>query len=413
MSGDASQAAGPPRRALLLSYGAGLLALGLMDAYVFIIPLWAVLIGANATEVGLLVGARSFLPALLAIHGGALIDRYGSRRIMIAFVIVIIVLAPLYPLLPWFVPLFIMQTIIGLALTMQWVGAQTTIAHLSKGDTGYIGQFSFATRIGTFIAPIIFGMLWDLTNPTVCFLGVALWGALMLALTLAISPDAPAQPAEAEKAVRPLSATIRAVMPKWSDYRETVALLAIPAIAISIAACFLRNSTSSIQSSIYMVYLTQIGITGTVIGVLFAGIEGASSIGSLVAGRAAKWLPPFAMLIGTTAAAIALIVITPLLGGVVVLLFAAQVLRGVIQGINQPVMFSVQARAVPPERQGATVALRVTVNRFSSMIVPPVMGAIADLAGVGASFLVLGAILLAGTGALWLWARRIPEAAAT
>ena len=405
--------ASPPRRALLLSYGSGLLALGLMDAYVFIIPLWAVLIGANATEVGLLVGARSLLPGLLAIHGGALIDRYGPRRIMIVFVVVIIVMAPLYPLLPWFVPLLIMQTIIGLALTMQWVGAQTTIAHLSKGETGYIGYFSFATRIGTFVAPIIFGLLWDFANPTVCFVGVSLWAALMLGLTLSISGDGPRRASEAPVGPRSVAGMIRTVMPKWSDYRETIALCAIPAIAISIGACFLRNSTSSIQSSIYVVYLTEIGITGTVIGVLFAAIEGASSIGSLVAGRASKLLPPFVMLIGTTAAAIALIAITPLLGGIVVLLFVAQALRGVIQGINQPVMFSVQAKAVPPERQGATVALRVTVNRVSSIIIPPVMGIIADAAGIGSSFLILGGVLLAGTAVLWLYARRMPEAAAT
>ena len=392
-----------------MSYGAGLLALGLMDAYVFIIPLWAVLIGASATEVGLLVGARSLLPGLLAIHGGALIDRFGPRRIMIVFVVVIIVMAPLYTLLPWFIPLLVMQTLIGLALTMQWVGAQTTIAHLSRGETTYLGRFSFASRVGTFIAPVVFGALWDLTNPTVCFIGVSLWAALMLTLTLGIG-DAPGRTAAAPP---PDRGRLRELLPKWSDYRDTIALCAIPAIAISVAACFLRNSTSSMQGSIYVVYLTQIGITGTVIGILFAAIEGASGIGSLFAGRVARHFTPFAMLVGTTAAAIALIAVTPLLGGIVALLIVAQVARGLLQGINQPVVFSVQAKAVPREKQGAAVALRVTVNRISSITVPPVMGIIADTFSITASFLVLGTALVAGTGILWLFARRIPEAAAT
>lgn len=385
-----------------------------MDAYVFIIPLWAVLIGANATEVGLLVGARSLLPGLLAIHGGALIDRFGPRRIMVVFVVVIIVMAPLYTLLPWFIPLLVMQTFIGLALTMQWVGAQTTIAHLSKGETTYLGRFSFASRVGTFIAPIVFGALWDLTNPTVCFIGVSLWAALMLTLTLGIG-DGPEKPVTAQPtAAQPTDhGNLRDLLPKWSDYRDTIALCAIPAIAISVAACFLRNSTSSMQGSIYVVYLTQIGITGTVIGILFAAIEGASGIGSLFAGRVAPHFTPFAMLVGTTAAAIALIAVTPLLGGVIALLLVAQVARGLLQGINQPVVFSVQAKAVPREKQGAAVALRVTVNRISSITVPPVMGIIADTFSITASFLVLGAILIAGTGVLWLFARRIPEAAAT
>jgi MFS family permease len=385
----------------------------LFDAYVFIIPLWAVLIGANATEVGLLVGIRSLLPGLLAIHGGVLIDRYGPRRIMIVFITVIIVMAPLYPLLPWFVPLLVMQTVIGLALTMQWVGAQTTIAHLSKGDTTYLGRFAFASRVGTFIAPVVFGLLWDLTTPTVCFIGVSLWAATMLALTLAISNDAPAAvgAAESTEPARPAGGLARSFMPKLSDYRDTLALCAIPAIAISIGACFLRNSTSSIQGSIYVVYLTEIGLAGTVIGVLFAAVEGASGLGALLAGRVARHFSPFAMLAGSTAAAIALISVTPLLGGVVAFLLLAQVARGLTQGIHQPVVFSVQAKAVPRERQGATVALRVTVNRVSAITVPPVMGILADTFGISASFFVLGGILLAATAVLWMFARRIPEAA--
>jgi MFS family permease len=387
----------------------------LFDAYVFIIPLWAVLIGANATEVGLLVGIRSLLPGLLAIHGGVLIDRYGPRRIMIVFITVIIVMAPLYTLLPWFVPLLIMQTVIGLALTLQWVGAQTTIAHLSKGDTTYLGRFSFASRVGTFIAPVVFGLLWDLTTPTVCFIGVSVWAAAMLALTLAISNDAPAATKAAQNTAQaqPAGGLVRSLMPRLSDYRDTLALCAIPAIAISIAACFLRNSTSSIQGSIYIVYLTEIGLTGTVIGILFAAVEGAAGLGSLVAGRASRHFSPFAMLAGSTAAAIALIAVTPLLGGVVAFLLFAQVARGLIQGIHQPVVFSIQAKAVPRERQGATVALRVTVNRISAITVPVVMGILADTFGISASFFVLGGVLLAGTGVLWLFARRIPEAAAT
>ena len=94
----------PPKRALAFSYCGGLLSMGLMDLLVFIVPLWAIKLGASATEVGLLVGARSVLPALFAIHGGVLMDRVGVRRIMVFMVFSIIVLAPLYPALPWFPP---------------------------------------------------------------------------------------------------------------------------------------------------------------------------------------------------------------------------------------------------------------------------------------------------------------------
>jgi MFS family permease len=403
----------PRQRDLNLSYGAGFMGLGLMDAYVFIIPLWAVLIDASATQVGLLVGARSVLPFLFTIHGGVLMDRYGPRPVMITFIFLIVLMVPFYPLLPWFMPLFALQLIIGFALTMQWVGAQTIIANLTRGETSYLGYFSFATRLGTFIAPIIFGLLWDLTTPWICFIGISAWAALMLALTLAIPKSNTDETVEAPAVSPPRGERLRALLPRLSDYRETLALVAIPAVAISMGACFLRNSTSGIQGSIYVVYLNEIALTGTVIGILFAAIEGASGIGSLISGRVAKYFSPFAMLVGTTGAAIALMAVTPLLGGVVGLLILFQIARGIIQGINQPVMFSVQSKAVPRNRQGAAVALRVTVNRLSSIFVPPVMGLIADIYGIGESFLGIGTVFLALTGVLWLFARRMPEAAHT
>jgi predicted MFS family arabinose efflux permease len=404
----------PKQRDLNFSYGAGLLGLGLMDAYAFIIPLWAVLIGASATQVGLLVGARSILPFLFTIHGGVLMDRYGPRLIMIGSAIVIILMMPLYPLLPWFVPLFVLQVVGGFAATLLWVGAQTTIAQLSRGEATYLGHFSFAARIGTFIAPIILGLLWDLTTPWVCFIGISVWGGMMLSLTLAIP-----RPPHIDTAIKPSPPApahgtgLRALLPRFSDYRDTFALMAIPAVAVSIAVCFVRSGTSGIQGSIYVVYLNEIALTGTIIGILFASMEAAGGFGSLIAGRVAKHFSPFTMLVGTTAAAIVMMAITPLLGGIVALLMLAQIARGIIQGINLPIMFSVQSKAVPPDRQGATVALRVTTNRLSVITVPPIMGLIADTYGISESFLIIGTTLLILTGVLWLFTRRIPEAAST
>lgn len=409
----------PTTRVLALAYGGGGLSMGLMDTLVFVVPLWALMLGASATEVGLLVGARSVLPFLFAIQSGVLMDRFGARRIMAIVTIAMIFLSPLYPALPWIPAMMVIQMFTGLASTIVWVGAQTVIAQICGGDTGTLGRFNFASRIGTFSAPIVMGLLWDFTNPWLTFGFVSLWSAALLAVIRASTdpkiddPDAGAKAGsentdEGEAGIAGQEAApspgigLTDFIPRLSDYTRTFTLLAIPAIAISVAANLLRNTTSGVQGSIYVVYLDEIGLTGTLIGILFAAIEGASAIGSLLAGKASRRFSAYALMIVTTGISIVLINITPLLGGVFALLIAAQIARGIIQGINQPVLFSIQAKAAGPKRQGAMVALRVTVNRFVSIALPPILGMIADHAGIEASFYILGPILVAATVVLWI-----------
>ena len=73
----------------------------------------------------------------------------------------------------------------------------------------------------------------------------------------------------------------------------------------------------------------------------------------------------------------------------------------------QPLVLSVQARAAGGHQQGAVVGLRQTGQRFTSIVVPPVMGTIADSAGVSESFFVLGGFMLSLCIPLALIIRRV------
>ena len=83
--------------------------------------------------------------------------------------------------------------------------------------------------------------------------------------------------------------------------------------------------------------------------------------------------------------------------------------RGWLEGVIQPVILSVQARAVGRHQQGAVVGLRQTGQRLSSILVPPVMGAIADRFGAGHSFLIYAALMLPLCGLLALVIRRLHQ----
>jgi sugar phosphate permease len=111
------------------------------------------------------------------------------------------------------------------------------------------------------------------------------------------------------------------------------------------------------------------------------------------------------MYLGATGLSVAFIMATPLLGTWYPLLAAVIALRGFFQGISAPVMFTYMSRSVPPGQQGLSIGLRSTANRIASLTMPILMGAAADLLGVGASFFVMGAIFLAVLGTVAVWVR--------
>ena len=60
-------------------FASGFMALGLVPMTAVIVPLYALGIGASPAEVGIIMAMRSLLPFLLAIPGGAMVDRYGVK----------------------------------------------------------------------------------------------------------------------------------------------------------------------------------------------------------------------------------------------------------------------------------------------------------------------------------------------
>src|SRR5712671_5119583 len=376
-------------------YVVGLFSMGYVDFYIFLMPLYCLSLGMSAGEIGMIVGARSALAVFLSIHIGVLMDRFGTRRVTLFFVWTGICLAPVFPLVPWFWPLLLLQIINGGALSFAWSGSQTLIAQLAEGDAGYIGRFSFFARIGTAVAPIMIGAGWG----------------MVLTIALVRAPEAEVAPRETQAALPAIGFRLRDTLPRLSDYINCFALMAIPAVAATMAIMFLRTATSGVQFSLYIVYLDGIGLTGTSIGILFAAIETASGFGSLCAGRAMRFGDPQKTMLSGTVLSILFICATPFLGGIFALLFLAQAARGWLQGVVQPMMFSVQAKAVGRYRQGSVVGLRQTMNRLAAIVIPPIMGVIADWWGATESFVVLAVFLLLACVPILRITRRAAETA--
>src|SRR5438067_1702164 len=381
-----------PSRPPASLYVAGPFSMGYVDFFTFLIPLYGLSLGFNAVEIGILVGARSIVALFLSIHIGVLMDRFGTRRVTLFFVWTGMALAPLFPLAPGFCALLLLQLVSGAAVSFAWSGAQTLIAQLAEGDAGYIGKFSFFARLGSTTAPILAGAVWDAGGAWAAYLLGAGWGAV-LTMALLRTQEAEIFGSQQSDGTGRVPFRARDALPRASDYVSSIMLIAIPAIALSMAVMSMRNTTYSIQTSVYVVYLDQIGLVGTTIGILFAAVEIASGFGSLFAGRAMRLGDAQRTMLSGTALSILLIAMTPLLGGIFALLLLFQIVRGWLEGVIQPVVLSVQARAVGRHQQGAVVGLRQTGQRLTSIMIPPLMGGIADRWGVSESFFILGAIM--------------------
>ena len=390
-----------PLRVQCAVYASGYLSTSLQNMSGLLIPLWVVVtLDPSAFMIGVILGARNFLPTLLSIHGGAMMDHLGAKRVMIVFAVVGFVVPFMYPLAPWIWTVIILQMLSGLATTTSWMGAQTLIGQVMKGDTTHSGRLGSAALIGNLTVPPIVGAAWDNLGPWGGFLLMSLWAAGLFVAAFVL----PAPSKELSRAGDRLRA--RDFIPRLLSYLEAFALLSIPAIALVVMVSVLRNTTYAIRSSFYVVYLDSIALSGTEIGFLMsaAGLFGAGA--ALQTGRLSKVIKPVILIFVTVAGTIIFISVTPFMGTFWQLMIIAA-LWGASAGMSMPLMFSIMAKAADAQSQGKSVGMRLTANRLGATVLPVFMGAVADIFGIGASFLIIGAVLLLALAGTALYARRV------
>lgn len=389
-------------------YAAAFFAGNLMPMISVIMPLWALELGATPLIIGLIISSRQILTVTLSIHSGALMDRYGARQVILVLGLAGAVSMGLFPVFPFIWAAVVLQMISGFTETASWIGTQTLVGRLLKGQAVYAGRMTAAARCGGFISPWLTGLAWEHIGPFAAFSFLAFWVVCGVAAAWFVpeKPEAEATPA-AEHGTR-LRTRAANVMPKLSDYRAAFRLLLLPAVALVITATLMRQTGTGVQTSFYGVWLKEIGFTGGTIGLLIGIGNSASAVSALSTGWMSRRFADHWMLLLAVALAVAAIAVTPMLGTAFGLLAGAIALRGIGQGLNLPLMISIAARAVGFDLQGRMVALRISFNRFGGALVPLIMGALAEVIGLENAFYVIGATGLVLLIPLALWVARTP-----
>lgn len=399
-----------PLRVQCAVYGVGAFSTTMHFIAVTIVPLWVLEMHLSPFMLGIVLGCRPVLPLFLSIHTGALMDRLGGRRVMIFFCVLAMAAPLLYPAMPWVWAVIALQMLWGLGDNMGWLGAQTLVGQLMQGRTVYAGRLSVISRVGNVVGPPIAGALWDFAGPWAAFGFGALWGlgALVSALLLPVMPTRDAEESDPVPAATRRQGLMRVLLPDPADYISAFRLLALPTVAITASIGMMVHLGNNIQSSFYVVWLREFGISGTLIGVLLSLSSLTASIGPLLAAPLTRFVRHYWLLWLVVWAAIALIAITPVLGTFVVI---AVVLcfRTLLNGIHQPLVITLMLRTVGQDSQGKVIGLRGTANRVTSIAAPVLMGAVAEVVGIGPSFYVLGVLASVLMVVIAVWMTRHPE----
>jgi MFS family permease len=378
------------RKTVIGVYGTAFFSLSIVPMVSLVVPLWAIQhLAATPIWVGIAVGARSFLPLLFSIHGGALMDRLGTRRVMAACAVITLILFPFYVIWGSMLGLILLQLVIGLSQGLSWVGAQALYGQLSRGSAEHAGRLTFFSNLGSFLGPLVAGMSTDAAGVVGGFLALSIWSIALVVFTFLIPPIVDG--ASAKAPVR-----VSSLLPRSDDYARAAALCLIPTVALVLAFTFVRIAISGMQSSFYVVYLASIHLTGTQIGILVACANLVASPAALLTGPAQRLMPGAWVMVWMTVLCVTFMTITPTVTSFWILLaFSAAYGLGI--GVGFPTLLSLLTVAVPIEYQGMAAGLRTTANRAATLVVPVAMGALAEFWGVEPSFYAIGAVLMGAT----------------
>ena len=379
--------------------------------------------------IALILASRQILAVTMSIYGGALMDHFGTRRIVIVFGLLGVVAAALYPVLPavfGFAPfgegaaalswlfvaaIILLQMISGYAEGTSWIGSQTLVGKLLKGHPVYAGRMTFTARIGGILGPLAIGAAWDGWGAWGGFGFLSVWILCGTAAAVFLPKTENGIPEGAEAAGRAVAARAGSaeIRPQASDYAATLRLLLFPAVAMVIMITMLRQTGSGVQSSFYVVWLdNEIGLSGTLIGALLGASSGAAAVAALATGPLVRRFADHWLLVSMIGLSIVCIAVTPALGDIYVLLLIVICARGLGQGLNLPLMIIILARTVSADLHGRVTALRISFNRLGGAVVPLIMGALAEIVGIANSFYIVGAVGIAMLGLLSLWIAMSP-----
>lgn len=347
-----------------------------------VLPLFAQSLGASPTEIGWIVIASTIPGILVSFPAGALSDHLGTRKVLLASLVVFASAPFLYLWVDNAWQLMAVRFYHGFATAIFGTVASAAIAERYSTDrAARLSTYSSATIVGRSLAPFLGGLLISLASYDAVYVACAISGVLALGAGLLLRDVKPVRTA----------ATVRPHF--WASLREVLADRGILLVSGVEAAQYLVFGAIEAFLALYAAGLGipawQIGI---ILGVQLVSIVFAKPLMGRISdrvGRRRVILP--GLVLGAAS-----VLLLPLAEG-----FAGLTALSLAFGLGFATVTSSTAALVADltrnGRFGASMGVLRTVMDIGQSIGPVLTGWMVVASGYGGAFTLLAAILLGAT----------------
>lgn len=346
-----------------------------------LVALYAIELGASPLVIGMLVSMYAVFPVLLAVYAGRISDRAGVRPPMVlgSLGMACGLLLPVF--LPSMAMLFISSALIGIATLFFHVSVHNLVGSLGEAHerTGNFSTFSLGASISGFAGPLLVGVMVDHSGylPTYAVLAViaAIPGIVLLRYAGFIPPRVKAAAADRRGSVQDLLGS--------AALRRTYITGGLIITGIDLYNFYLP------------IYGRSIGLSASAIGIVL-GMQAAAAFAVRL------WMPRLARRFSEQRVLTASLLVAgvtylgfPLVENAFLLGIISFVL-GLGLGCGQPLSIILTYNHAPANRAGEALGLRLTVNKFTEIIVPIAFGSLGTAAGVFPVFWANALLLMIG-----------------
>ena len=346
-----------------------------------LVALYAIELHASPFTIGLLISMYAIFPLLLAVYAGRYSDRVGMRRPMVLGSIGVCLGLLVPSAFPLLAALFVSAALVGTANIFFHVASHNLIGTLGGQDerTANFGTFSLGSAVSGMIGPMLVGFMVDRAGYTLTYYALA-------AITI----------------VPALSLLVwHGFIPPPSPHQQQAAsgraldLLKIPKLRNTLITSGVILTGIDLFNFYMPIHGRAIGLSASTIGVV-VGMQAAAAF------VVRLWMPWMSRKYGE----MRVLTWSLLIAGVTFLLFPAfrdplvlaaiSFMLGLGLGCGQPLSTILTYNHSPPGRSGEALGMRLTVNKFTQIMVPLVFGSLGSAFGIFPIFWTSALLLLYG-----------------